>query len=429
MSEFPPPRQPSTIYNSLDWTTFDGGGSGGGSSSSLNFPTAQGTETLPFGVVWGDGSYQNSGSTDLCGNSFVSYPTAQGLVNFPDGITINGQSQTNANTGYNVSFTPSNGLPSKVTINANGAITAISDVDTNLQFVLGRGADANTTVITNMGDPVAAQDAATKNYIDTNFAPLASPPLTGIPTAPTAAPGTNTTQIATTAFVATSFAPLASPSLTGTPDAPTAVPGTNTTQIATTEFVATSFAPLASPSLTGVPVAPTAPQGSNNAQIATTSFVATSFAPLASPPLSGTPTAPTAAPGTNTTQIATTAFVEAATTGSITNVDELIIQGNTSDAGIVNPINLGGIISKSGNTHSSGQIWSNSTYSWGKFISIEITPDAAGNVWTPSSVQNDPESCWIRIKGRQWISSGSTQQELLQHGLLLNKLLLLLTSL
>jgi hypothetical protein len=33
-------------------------------------------------------------------------------------------------------------------------------------------------------------------------APLASPSLTGTPTAPTAAPGTNTTQLATTAFVA-----------------------------------------------------------------------------------------------------------------------------------------------------------------------------------------------------------------------------------
>lgn len=34
-------------------------------------------------------------------------------------------------------------------------------------------------------------------------APLASPALTGTPTAPTAAPGTNTTQLATTAFVQT----------------------------------------------------------------------------------------------------------------------------------------------------------------------------------------------------------------------------------
>jgi hypothetical protein len=51
---------------------------------------------------------------------------------------------------------------------------------------------------------------------DTSRAPLASPALTGTPTAPTAVPGTNTMQLATTAFVAISFAPLASPTFTGT---------------------------------------------------------------------------------------------------------------------------------------------------------------------------------------------------------------------
>jgi len=88
-------------------------------------------------------------------------------------------------------------------------------------------------------------------------APLASPALTGVPTAPTAADGTNTTQVATTAFVATrsealsgviaTKAPLESPTFTGTPVAPTATTGVSTTQIATTEFVAnTAFAALAS---------------------------------------------------------------------------------------------------------------------------------------------------------------------------------------
>jgi hypothetical protein len=38
------------------------------------------------------------------------------------------------------------------------------------------------------------------NELDTKKAPLASPALTGTPTAPTAAPGTNTTQVATTAY-------------------------------------------------------------------------------------------------------------------------------------------------------------------------------------------------------------------------------------
>lgn len=73
----------------------------------------------------------------------------------------------------------------------------------------------------------------TVNTEMTTKAPLASPPLTGIPTAPTAAPGTNTTQVATTEFVAASFAPLDSPALTGVPTAPTAALGTNTNQVAT----------------------------------------------------------------------------------------------------------------------------------------------------------------------------------------------------
>jgi len=74
-----------------------------------------------------------------------------------------------------------------------------------------------------------------------------SPTFIGLPTAPTAAIGTSSTQLATTAFVtaanalqdtATALkAPLASPALTGTPTAPTAAVDTNTTQLATTAFV------------------------------------------------------------------------------------------------------------------------------------------------------------------------------------------------
>lgn len=73
---------------------------------------------------------------------------------------------------------------------------------------------------------------------------LASPTFTGTPAAPTAAQGTNTTQIATTAFVNAEIAadtaakaPLASPTFTGTPAGPTASVGTNTTQLATTAYV------------------------------------------------------------------------------------------------------------------------------------------------------------------------------------------------
>jgi len=50
------------------------------------------------------------------------------------------------------------------------------------------------------------------------LAPLASPTLTGTPTAPTPSAGDSSTKVATTAFVATSFAPKASPAFTGLVD-------------------------------------------------------------------------------------------------------------------------------------------------------------------------------------------------------------------
>lgn len=57
-----------------------------------------------------------------------------------------------------------------------------------------------------------------------------------------------------------SLAPLASPGLTGTPTAPTPVSTDNSTKLATTAFVATAtstLAPLASPTFTGTATAPT----------------------------------------------------------------------------------------------------------------------------------------------------------------------------
>lgn len=53
----------------------------------------------------------------------------------------------------------------------------------------------------------SAEDAAT--FDPSTYAPKDSPALTGTPTAPTASPGTNTTQLATTAFVAAALAALA----------------------------------------------------------------------------------------------------------------------------------------------------------------------------------------------------------------------------
>jgi hypothetical protein len=74
--------------------------------------------------------------------------------------------------------------------------------------------------------------------------PTLSDPVVGTQTA-----GNNTTLAASTAFVTTAvsalssiYAPLASPALTGVPTAPTAASSTNTTQIATCAFVQTAVA-------------------------------------------------------------------------------------------------------------------------------------------------------------------------------------------
>ena len=142
--------------------------------------------------------------------------------------------------------------------------------------------------------PTATAGTNTTQIATTAFV-TNSPAFAGIPTAPTAAAGTNTTQIATTAFVTNS------PAFSGTPTAPTAAAGTNTTQVATTAFV------TAGPQFAGIPTAPSAANTDNSTQLATTAFVQ---AQKTSPALSGVPTAPTAAAGTNTTQIATTAFVQ-----------------------------------------------------------------------------------------------------------------------
>ena len=112
----------------------------------------------------------------------------------------------------------------------------------------------------------------------------------------------------TTATASSTYAPLASPALTGTPTAPTAAQNTNTTQVATTAYViGQGNSTAATIAMDGTQAAGTSNLYARADHVHPTD---TSRAPLASPALTGTPTAPTAAAATNTTQIATTAFVQ-----------------------------------------------------------------------------------------------------------------------
>ncbi|MER9506045.1 hypothetical protein [Mesorhizobium sp. M0579] len=184
-----------------------------------------------------------------------------------------------------------------------GAAPAALDTIAELAAALQNDPSVITNLTTLVGNKITGPAVAVADNIATfngttgkiakdsgvavsSLAPKASPALTGVPTAPTAAPGTNTTQLATTAYadaIAALKANLASPTFAGVPAAPTAAPGTNTTQLATTAFaaaIAALKANIASPTFTGVPAGPTAAPGTNTTQFATTAFVAAVIAAL-----------------------------------------------------------------------------------------------------------------------------------------------------
>lgn len=136
---------------------------------------------------------------------------------------------------------------------------------------------------TSTSETLAATPKAVKTVMDEAKlkAPLASPALTGTPTAPTAAAGNNSQQLANTQFVMTAIAALvnSSPGALDTLSELAAALG-NDPNFATTMLNALAAkAPLASPALTGKPTAPTAPQASNDTQLATTEFVTRALDP------------------------------------------------------------------------------------------------------------------------------------------------------
>lgn len=102
-------------------------------------------------------------------------------------------------------------------------------------------------------------------------------------------------------------APLESPALTGIPTAPTPVAIDNSTAIATTEFVKGQLPTLGG--LGGEPAGTAAAAIDAHKIITTGVHGLDGKAPLDSPALTGTPTAPTAASAVSNTQIATTGFV------------------------------------------------------------------------------------------------------------------------
>jgi Major tropism determinant N-terminal domain/Pectate lyase superfamily protein len=327
-------------------------------------------------VILGESDIANL-VADLAAKAPLASPSLTGTPTAPTASALTNSTEI-ATTAY---------ADSAVSVESTRAETAESTLASNLASEVTRAEGAESTLTTNLNTEIARAETAEATKATTSaltaettraeaaealLAPLASPALTGTPTAPTKSALTNSTALATTAYTdsavgvettraeaaETLLAPKASPALTGTPTAPTASALTSNTQLATTAYADSAvsvektraeaaestnataistettraenaealLAPLASPALTGSPTAPTQTTGDSTTKIATDQFVATAVAtetsraetaeglkaPLASPALTGTPTAPTASALTNSTQVATTAYTDAA---------------------------------------------------------------------------------------------------------------------
>ena len=106
-------------------------------------------------------------------------------------------------------------------------------------------------------------------------APSANAALSGVPTAPTAAPGTNTTQLANTAFVEAAIAAIvnSAPGALNQLNELAAAMGNDANYAATVASALALKAALASPAFTGAPTAPTPAFSDDSTKISTTAFV------------------------------------------------------------------------------------------------------------------------------------------------------------
>jgi len=285
---------------------FLGGHSITADSSAILFPEIKiGTGSDQVTLSASGGELQTGGS-DIFSGAFADLtgkPTTVAGYGITDGAT-----QSYVTTQIN-----------NVIDSAPGALNTLNE----LAAALGDDANFSTTVTNNL---------ALK-------APLASPSLTGTPTAPTATTGNNTTQIATTAFVQSAI------SGAGSYNDASVDTHLNRTTAATGEVLSwngSDYDWVARTTFSTLSGKPTTLSG----------YGITDGATIDSPAFTGTPTAPTASGGTNSTQIATTAYVQGeissfsggdsqrdyTATGSITDKNAVVLNsdGTVSNVSVIN---------------------------------------------------------------------------------------------
>ena len=165
-----------------------------GASSNLTFDGTTLTSTGFSGPLTGNASTATTLETSrtIGGVSF----DGSANINLP-GVNATGNQDTSGNASTATTLETSRTI--SLTGDATGSVSF--DGSSNVSITTTVADDSHNHTISNVDGLQSALDAK---------AALASPSLTGTPTAPTASAGTNTTQIATTAFVGTAVSNLVS---------------------------------------------------------------------------------------------------------------------------------------------------------------------------------------------------------------------------
>ena len=240
-------------------TTSDVTGAGGAPTAS---PALTGTPTTATPAL-------NDQSSKIASTQFVANAIASGAV-----TTWNGRQGPVTLTLSDVLSVGGAPIASpNFTGTPQGPTPTIGDASQKLAttaFVTNAVASA-TTGVASFNTRVGAVTLQLADVVGVGGAPLASPNLTGTPTAPTPGAADSSTKIATTAFVATALGGVAAGVVTFNGRA-----GAVTLQL--TDVTSVGGAPIASPTFTGVPLTTTPAPGDNTTKIASTAFVAAAVA-------------------------------------------------------------------------------------------------------------------------------------------------------
>lgn len=209
-------------------------GSDGISLSGTNF-TNSGVRSIASGTTSNTLSVNTGGTTKTL--------TIDNVANATNATNATKATQDSAGQQINTTYIKGLSVSGKTITYTKGDDTTGSITTQDTTYSAGSGIGISGTTINNAGvRSIKAGTTANQLSVDTN----GTTSTITIDNVANATSATKATQDGNGATIATTYAKLAGPTFTGTPKAPTAAAGTNTTQIATTAFVTNAVATLAS---------------------------------------------------------------------------------------------------------------------------------------------------------------------------------------